>query len=562
MAILAFVAYLPALRSEFVWDDIPIQTEQAPGITLSRAFGFGGGVQGIPKVFYRPVVLVSYLFDEKLNAAFAENPAGRPGGRLDSGFALIPHFSTMLVHAVASALAFLLCLRLLRRRFGERDALFGAAVAGGVFALHPAHAESVALVAGRSDSLAAAFLFGALLLAVRGADEGRPGAQIVGGALFLFALLSKEVAVPGLLLCPILLLAVSEKRKPGEVAGSAAVLSFGLAFAAYWVLRVLAGYGLGEGREGGLARTAWGVASAFGWYLRNLVWPLPVTAFAPETDGVPATIAFVAAFATACWLAARAWRRGDRLPALSAAFFALTVAPSLAVAVQGVADAPVAQRYLYLPVFGLALALGWGAAKAGAGKAVGAACVAALLAFGALVWTTADAWRTNRGFWAKTVEDESAARFALPWLNLAQTYLTPTELHLAERYYRRALDAPHRPDAEDRALGWYGLGNVAFNRAQLDFRQGRSREAALNLEEADGAYSRAIGEGLAAYPIFFRSRGEANLMRAFLLRGQTLAWDRGLLGYAGSDLTTAARLMPGDPDTLRLLAKLRSYGGM
>jgi protein O-mannosyl-transferase len=95
------------------------------------------------------------------------------------------HLCNVLLHAAATCLLYLLFRRLLE---GLPRAAEIAFVGGLLFAVHPIHTEAVANVVGRSELLAAGFLFGAWLLHLR----GRHVLSLAGLAL---ALLSKESAV-------------------------------------------------------------------------------------------------------------------------------------------------------------------------------------------------------------------------------------------------------------------------------------------------------------------------------------------------------------------------------
>src|SRR5215467_559254 len=104
------------------------------------------------------------------------------------------HLCNLLLHAAATCLLYWLFRRLLE---GLPCAAETAFVAGLLFAVHPIHTEAVANVVGRSELLAAGFLFGAWLLHLR-------GRHILALAGFALALLSKESAVVFL---PLVLLA-------------------------------------------------------------------------------------------------------------------------------------------------------------------------------------------------------------------------------------------------------------------------------------------------------------------------------------------------------------------
>jgi tetratricopeptide (TPR) repeat protein len=144
--------------------------------------------RGLPE--YMPLKNLSYAVDYALFGLWA------PGFRVQQQ-----------LWYLASVLLFFLWTRALLVELAERGRLVGitpgraplaALAAALLFALHPAHVESVTWLSGRKDVLSGAFMLGALLCAWRGSRAW------LGGALVctVLALLSKPTAVilPGLLL--------------------------------------------------------------------------------------------------------------------------------------------------------------------------------------------------------------------------------------------------------------------------------------------------------------------------------------------------------------------------
>lgn len=293
-----------------------------------------------PTGYYRPVVLLSFWVDERLAPLL---PA-------------VYHARNLVLHAVGTALA---CLVLLALGLSPPAAALGAAL----FAVHPAHVESVAFVSGRTDLWATVFALGATLSWLRAgaAPAGRTRIlAAVSGVLYLLASLSKEVAIP----LPAVLLAW-EALGPGGRSGlwrrsRPFLLAWGAALAAVLALRwLLVGTTLELDLLGGAhapSRGLWGGAGPAGivaTYLRLLLVPWPLTAhYTPSLAALrPANLAAAAALAGWCaaLAGAPAGRAGLRA-ALWIAAFLLPVAGFLPVS-----GAPVAERFLYLPSFGIAL---------------------------------------------------------------------------------------------------------------------------------------------------------------------------------------------------------------
>ena len=164
LALVALAAYAPALRLGFLSDDFLILS------TLQRLGGLRNWVAFFDESFYdyyRPLVFLSHALDWRF------------WGLTAAGF----HFTNVALHALNTALVFLLV-----RRLATRPSAAAAAV---VFALHPANQESVFWIAGRFDLLSTAWV----LLALLALWMTRRWSMGLAAAAFGLALLSKESAL-------------------------------------------------------------------------------------------------------------------------------------------------------------------------------------------------------------------------------------------------------------------------------------------------------------------------------------------------------------------------------
>lgn len=211
VAVLVFVAYAPALRNGFVWDDTALILRD-PLIRSWRLIPEGFQhflfTDATASDFYRPIQRLTYTLDY---GAFAFRPTGY-------------HVTSILCHLAAAFALFLLARELLAL-FGieERKRRCIAFFATLAWAIHPVHTAAVVYVSGRADPLAAAFGFLGLSVGIRSLQTS--GAKrwlflLAAGALFLLSALSKETGIVFLLLwCAILLL----KKKWTEFGPAAAV---------------------------------------------------------------------------------------------------------------------------------------------------------------------------------------------------------------------------------------------------------------------------------------------------------------------------------------------------
>ena len=143
------LALAPLRHSEYIQDD-HLAIEQNPivargdlGEILST--DYWAGAQGSDQGLYRPTTIASYAWEVALC------------GGADP---YVSHVVNLGLHVAVSWVLLMLALRL-------GVGLFGATVAGLLFALHPQHVEPVANVVGRAELLAALGGLGALLLWTR-----------------------------------------------------------------------------------------------------------------------------------------------------------------------------------------------------------------------------------------------------------------------------------------------------------------------------------------------------------------------------------------------------------
>jgi cytochrome c-type biogenesis protein CcmH/NrfG len=173
-----FLAYLPALRNGFVWDDHALVLRD-PLIRSWRLIPEGFRhflfIDATPSNFYRPIQRLSFVVDY---AFWAFNPFGY-------------HLTSVLVHCAAGAALFFLARLLLPPARRE----FWAFVVALIWSLHPLHTSAVTYGAGRADPLAALFGFAALALGLHCIESPRRERGFVAAAAFAcfaLALFSKE----------------------------------------------------------------------------------------------------------------------------------------------------------------------------------------------------------------------------------------------------------------------------------------------------------------------------------------------------------------------------------
>jgi tetratricopeptide (TPR) repeat protein len=329
-----------------------------------------------------PVTWSSFLVDAQVHGL---SPAGT-------------HLGNLVLHGLASVLLFLALLRL-------TDALAPSAFCAAVFALHPLHVESVAWAMERKDVLSGVFFSGTLIAYASYARRGGGLRWAATTALFTLGLMAKPmlVTVPFLLL---LLDAWPLRRLGSRAERRRAVLEklplIAIA-AALSILTFVAQRGAGAMESSVVFPVGVRISNAIvssAVYLRKAFWPSDLAFFYPHPGSLPLwQVAASAAILLAVSLLGLAQARRRPHVLVGWLWYLGMLVPVIGlvqVGVQGMAD-----RYTYLPLIGVTVALAWtGAELADRGRGWKRAVVAVALA--SLVASTALA-RRQVAYWQDSV---------------------------------------------------------------------------------------------------------------------------------------------------------------
>ncbi|XHR28513.1 MAG: hypothetical protein ACFUZC_21680 [Chthoniobacteraceae bacterium] len=387
-ALAAFALYLPTLGYDFVYDSV-VQVgmddyihQPAHLLDCLSLRVLGQDVLD----FNRPLNLVSLIADAQL---WGKNPAG---------FRL----THLFLHAAVAGLLF----RWLRIITGSAGA---SALAALIFALHPLHVETVVEIGYREDLLVALFML-AGLNAAAAFEPGRPG-RVWGPGLLTFACLvcaaaSKENGIAG----PVVLAAYWAllRREPGAPRGPwlALIGATSVAVGAFYALR----FGMEPKNSIIFAQPAprmaadpleWLLTQSRIWTaeLCRVVWPTDLCAdYGPyNLRNIDPVWALSLVFTLA--VAGGVWAFLSRRAALGCVFVLAALAP---VSNLMPIYRPMADRYLYLPMTGLALLLALALARPGRWRLsawTGAGLAAVLLAAATL--HEEPFWRNGAVLWAE-----------------------------------------------------------------------------------------------------------------------------------------------------------------
>jgi protein O-mannosyl-transferase len=442
LAVVVLAVHARALDAPFVWDDrllilrSPLVLQPHPLWDYFRApfWNERFDADGI-RAFFRPLVTLSYRLDYVVH------------GGTPFGF----HLTNVLLHAAVTVLVFAWM-----RRLGVH--VLAAAAATAVWALHPRLTESVTWISGRTDVLAALFMFAAML--VWPGDGARSGDRLVrawgAAVLLLIALLAKEVAVVGGVA-----IALGEVLRDRDLRSAGKrLLPLGFALAAYGGLRWSALHGAPS--DDPVDGPWFTPLAALGTYAAMIVDPRASAQIGDVAHPAPlAALGGVAVLALLTLGVARAGRARDRAwiaPACLSVLGVALVVHILPLPVSVIA----ADRYLYVPLVGVAAAAAIGITRAAenARRALLLALSAAAVLLGVMCTSRIDDWRDELHFWIVTTR---AARSddPVPLGELANVLYRAQDFAGALPLYRAIAARDEGP------LGRRHLANVAACLAML-----------------------------------------------------------------------------------------------
>ncbi len=370
--------------------------------------------------------------------------------------------TNLLLHALATGLLFLALLRMT----GDAGR---SAFAAAVFGVHPLHVESVAWISARKDVLSGVFFMLSLFVYARAGGGARAATRVLLLACLALGLMAK----PTVVVLPFVWLLLdywplSRLGPPGAALrveparAAAAVLEKLPAFALVAVASVLT---VLAQRSGGAlvgddvlpfsARAA-NALESYVAYLAKAFAPHDLAVFYPHPAGGMGAGALAAcALLLAVTAAAFALRR--RAPALLVGWLWYLGALVPVIGLVQVGSQAMADRYTYLPLVGIALALAWGVPALlptwrGRDAALGAVAVAAVAV---MAWTTSlqlRHWRSSEALFTHALAVTRDNHIA--HAHLGQALLDEGRPALAIEHWREAVRI--RPDFDTAAnnLAW------------------------------------------------------------------------------------------------------------
>ena len=538
------VAYLPAFRGEFIWNDSDYVT--APALRSLAGLGAIWTQPGATEQYY-PLLHSFFWVQHRL---WGDQPLGY-------------HLVTLLCH-VGAATLFALCLR--------RLAVPGAWLAALLFALHPVHVESVAWITEQKNTLSLVFYLAAALVYLDYDETRRPRAYYAALGLFALSLLCKTVTAT----LPAALLVVIwwkrgrlEWRRDFRPLLPWLVLGAAVGIFSSWVEQHYLG---AKGADFDLSWPGRGLVAgrAIWFYLGKLVWPFDLNFIYPRwTPDAAVWWQWIfplgaLALAGALW----ALCRRSRGPLAALLFFVGSLFPVLGfVNLYGAFYSFVWDHWQYLPdlgpitlaAAGLVQDWNWAAIRwRGAGPVLVALLGGVL---GALTWHHCGMFRDDQTLFRATLArnpDAWMAHFNLGGLSLKIPEQEPEAIAQFEAALRI------KPDLAD---AHYNLGTILAKTPDRLPEAIAHFEAALRLTPANATVHYNLGNALANLPgrlpeaiEHYRDALRINpeLAEAHYNLGLALLHDPRQIPEAITHFEAALRIRPDFPFAREIVARWRA----
>jgi tetratricopeptide (TPR) repeat protein len=413
---------------------------------------------------WHPLTWISHIIDWNL---YGKNPGGH-------------HMTSVYLHAASAILLFLLLLYM--TGFLGRSAIVAC-----LFALHPAHVESVAWIAERKDVLCALFWFAALLAYAWYARRRSWKRHACVVFFFACALMSKPMAVtlPLTLLLldywPLRRFTFTAETRAQWFSSSLKLFVEKLPLFITSIISIIITF---IAQRGGGAvdslqilplwvRVA-NAAISYCRYVRIMFWPDPlIVYYLHEKTNIMVSAAVLSAIAlilvtAACWY----FRKKRPYCLMGWLWFLGTLVPVIGIVQVG--DQALAERYTYVPFIGLFIAIVWlvGDVVASSPRIRVAAqllAVAVIAACAVKTQAQVTVWKDTVSLFSNVIE--ANPRGEIPNLSLGVAYAKEKNFAVAQQYLELALDYSPRSYLAHNNLGTLfsnqGLSQQALKQFQL-----------------------------------------------------------------------------------------------
>ena len=371
--LLTFLVYTPALKNDFVWDDVKYVCEN----TKIQSLNFQSLYWMLTSSHasnWHPLTWLSHAIDYSF---WGLNPFGH-------------HLTNIILHGLNTLLVFLLVIRLMSRAqevtrmsspskmplLISTNSFIGAGITASLFSLHPLRVESVAWVAERKDLLCAFFVLLSIISYLSYTSSVIKRYRWIWFStcllLFLLALMSKPMAVSLPLILLLLDLYPLKRLEPYFGKNLSILLEkipFFVLSIASGVITIIAQHSGGaiESFERlSISLRLLNALYSLVFYLKKMIWPLELIPFYPypkyvfllDPQYLISGILVLAITGSCFWMV----KKGKYLFFVAWSYYLITLFPVLGIIQVGGQAA--ADRYTYLPSIGILLVVGvalvWG----------------------------------------------------------------------------------------------------------------------------------------------------------------------------------------------------------
>jgi protein O-mannosyl-transferase len=445
LAVLTLLVFARTLGNDFVnYDDPDYVTGNLfvqRGLDWPAIQWAFGSLHGTA-TYWHPITWLSHMLDFQL---FGLRPIGH-------------HATSLVLHTANVVLLFTFLFRL-------TGALWRSAFVAAVFAIHPLQVDTVAWITERKNVLSGLFWLLTLLAYLRYVRKGTWGLYGLTLLLFAMGLMCKPVLVT----LPFVMLlldvwplrrwswAASHLPEEGKIAcPTKSVWTLVLEKIPFIVLSVASSAITVLSHEGlGISQASHGLPLelrlenafvSYGRYLEKLFLPAKLAVLYPHPGVWPSQIVWGSFAILAFVTVVAVWQFRQR-PYFAIGWFWFLGVLFPAIGVMQIGIQAMADRFIYLPMIGLLIAITWFTSdewSQGTRRWVTRVMAPAILlvALGVLTWIQIGYWKNSQTLWEHTLAVTGPN--AIAHNNLAYYFLEKNHLDQAEAHARKAIEA--RPD--------------------------------------------------------------------------------------------------------------------
>lgn len=377
LIVITLAVYSRVTESKFVhYDDyiyVADNDHVKTGLTLDNVrWAFAGKYESN----WMPLTWISFMADHEIGSQSysmeygnAENP-------------VVYHVTNLVLHILNTILLFVV----LSAFTGFR---WRSLVVAAIFAVHPLHVESVAWVAERKDVLSTFFMMLALWAYLSYSRHRGVGRYLLVMVAFALGLMSKSMLVT----LPVVFLLLDfwplrrvsgwtgDKQLSGEswrnlVREKIPFFALSLAAAAVAVLAQDRGHSLGKLADYPLGVRLANAVVSYIAYIGKAIWPVNLACLYPHPKNTLPVLLVIGSGLLLAAITYCAVRAARRLPYVTVGWlwYVITLLPVIGIVQVG--SQALADRYTYIPLTGLSIAVVWGACELAARRRAAIAALA------------------------------------------------------------------------------------------------------------------------------------------------------------------------------------------